>query len=50
MDYITGNNAADIIQYKITDAKWSLENNAEKTDMNDTNILLLDKMLDSKYS
>jgi hypothetical protein len=47
MSHITGTNIADIIQYKITEAKWSLENTQE---MDGINIPLLDKMLDTQYS
>lgn len=47
MKHVSGNNIADVIQYKITEAQWSLDKAEE---MNDTNILLLDKMLDEKYS
>jgi hypothetical protein len=47
MEQVSGNSAADVLQYKITNAKWSLDYASE---MDNTNILLLDKMLDENYS
>ena len=47
MEHVSGGNEADIIQYKITKAKWSLTDSDE---IEGINIPLLDKMLNIDYS